>query len=79
MQDQLDTQERYNVFAELSQLYQEAHARYMSAITTGNQAAMEAARTECARIEGEQRQAIALLRKHEVRQAYQHTQRGGAA
>ena len=66
-------QERYNVFAELNKLYQEAHGRYMSAIMGGNKRKIEAARTECERIEHEQTQAIALLRNDEVRQAYQHT------
>lgn len=76
MADNSDTQERYNVFAELDQLYQQAHGRYMAAIASGNEQQMETCRAECERIEAEHTQAIALLRKHEVKKAYQHTARG---
>jgi hypothetical protein len=73
-----DTQERYNVFSELERLYVAAHQEYMAAIVSGDQTRMEAAAAECKRIDGEEQQAIALLRKHQVKRAYQHTHGGGS-
>lgn len=68
--EQFDTQDRYDVFAELDQLYQQAHARYMQAILSGDPERIQACELECQRIQDEQTQAIALLRQHEVKRAY---------
>jgi len=65
-------QERYNVIAKLDQLYQQAHQRYMAAITAGDATRIKACRLECERIRGEHKQAIDLLRHEQVQIAYQH-------